>query len=339
MPRLGSALSPVAQVGLYLLQAASLRLGHQELDKQRSHDADCCEYPEDGRPAYKGNQRQERLGNNEIGPPVAQGRDASAGTASIEREDFRQHYPEHRAEADGERRYVQHQTGQRDPGDDAREAGERESSTDDPERYRHAGEADEQQGFTAHAVYHGYGDYGHHHVHHPDADGGEHGGHVREPGGFDYRGSVIDDGVDPDELLEDGEPDANHEHGPDPRGEQFAVARLLSLFFLCLPDLPQLALYLFIAPCAPQNPPGLFVAVLADEPAGRLGQEVHADQQNQRGHEGERERPAPAAGRGESRVDQVGNQDAKRDRKLKQRGERPAHVRRGGLGDVRRYQG
>jgi hypothetical protein len=44
---LGAGRNPVAQVVLYLLKAASLRLGHEELDEKRRHDADRCQYPED----------------------------------------------------------------------------------------------------------------------------------------------------------------------------------------------------------------------------------------------------------------------------------------------------
>src|SRR5215217_4454376 len=72
-----------AQVGLYLLQAASSGLRYQEVDEDRSHHTDTGEYPEHGCRTYQRNEREEGLRDYEVSPPVAKGRHASAGTAHL----------------------------------------------------------------------------------------------------------------------------------------------------------------------------------------------------------------------------------------------------------------
>src|SRR5215213_6475963 len=65
---------PFAQVGLYLLQAASPGLWHQEVDEDRRCHADAGEDPEDRRRAYERAEREEGLRDHEVGTPVAERR-------------------------------------------------------------------------------------------------------------------------------------------------------------------------------------------------------------------------------------------------------------------------
>lgn len=84
-------------------------------------------------------------------------------------------------------------------------------------------------------------------------------------------GGVVDDGIDPDQLLAHGQADADHQHGPDPRFEQLAPAGFLSplrFFYLF-----HLSVYSrLVLANAPQHGPCFVLTVCPTSQRGLSGQ-------------------------------------------------------------------
>ena len=144
----------------------------------------------------------------------------------------------------------------------------------------HADEPREEQRFASDAVYKPYRHERQQDVDDADYEVGVDGRRVPVADVGEGRGGVIDDGVDADYLLEDGEPYGHYQGGPDPRGEQLAEAALFFAFDLFY--LADLVLRLFLAAATPQHVPGIVIATPAHEPAWCLRHEVHADEQDER---------------------------------------------------------
>ncbi len=153
-----------------------------------------------------------------------------------------------------------------------------------------------------------YRHQGHDHVEQADRDVGVGRRLVPETGLREGGGGVVDDGVDADDLLEDGEADGYYEGRPDPRGGQLAQAALLVALYLF--DLLDLTPDRLLVAGLAQHVARLVVPASAHQLPRGLRHEVHADEEHERRDNGEPQHRAPGFGGGEQRVDDVSDEDA-----------------------------
>src|SRR5215204_1264512 len=293
---------PAAEARLYLLQGAALRLGDPEVHEEPRHDAQHREQPERAGPPEVRQQQRERQGDQEVRAPVGDGGHAHRGAPYPQRVDLRDHQPEHRAEADRERRDVQRDTdGRQDPRRTARGA-RREHEAQQREAYDHADEPDQEQRPAARPVDDPDGEDRKPDVDHAHAEGGRcDGPPFRKADALQDRGRVVDDGVDARYLLKDRQPDAYEQGGPDVRGEQLLVAdaRLLLLQLLYLLHLHKLLVHFFRASGEAKYLARLRQLPVLEEPARTLRQPEHPEAEDEGRYNRDAEHPAPALDGGE----------------------------------------
>jgi hypothetical protein len=202
-------------------------------------------------------------------------------------------------------------------------------------RDRHARDADHQQGAAPGSVEQAQRDHGHRDVDDADADRGEdRPGRGVDAGEFDDRRRVVDDRVDPGHLLQDRQPDADHQRRFDHRLQQLAPGA--GLVVDALFDLLDLAIdrVRVVDADLRQRRPGGEVVAGHHQPARALRHPQHAEGERQRRYHAEAEHPAPAFDAVEGEADQVGDEDADRDRQLEEADQAATTLRRRHLGDV-----
>ena len=203
------------------------------------------------------------------------------------------------------------------------------------QRHRHHRAADEQQRPATGPVEQPDRDQGHADVDDPDRDRGQdRGRRGLDAGELDDRRRVVDHRVDARDLLQDREPDPDHESGLDQRLAQVTPAtRLGADLALDLDDL--LLDRLGVAGADPrQHRPRLEVAPRHHQPARALRHPQHPDPERECGDGAEAQHPPPRLAVVEGEPDHVGDDDADRDRQLEEGDQAPADVGRRNLGDV-----
>ena len=158
----------------------------------------------------------------------------------------------------------------------------------------------------------------------------------REAGRRENLVGVVDDRVDAGDLLEHRQPDRDHQRPPPLRMEKLAPASGIGVLRERGLDGVEPGLDVRVGLDAAQLGGGIGTAVFEHQPARRFRREQADDEQRQPRHRRRVEHQAPVGFGGEQAVDEVGQEDADRDRHLVAGNEAPTQWCRGQFGGVER---
>ena len=146
----------IAQIGLYLFEAAAFGLSHHGADEDEGEDSDHDVSEECDAWSDRGEKERKSLGDDEVGDPVQEDGDSHRGTPYPQRQDLRELDPDGRSPGGREGDDETRQTYERYDSDEvgrARRLGEyqcRESQ--DGQAYHHPHETCQEQQFAPDAV-------------------------------------------------------------------------------------------------------------------------------------------------------------------------------------------